>query len=123
MSFTIKRREVETLDLDLDYDDFNSINNRNTLFADNNGNIHFDVEELHNDPHIKNNRSILGKRKLADAFGEEFGDQERYGQKISDDFFKTNISHTVVQKREEKNNSDEILNWCYKYLASKNIFN
>lgn len=46
------------------------------------------------DPQPKNN--VLGKRKLADAFGEEIcNDKIRYGQDIPDDFFKTNVGHGV----------------------------
>jgi hypothetical protein len=41
-------------------------------------------------------KNVLGKRKLADAFGEEiYNDQDRYGQDIPDDFFKTNVGHDV----------------------------
>lgn len=37
--------------------------------------------------------SILGKRKLGDAFGENiYNDQERYGQEIPPDFFKINAA-------------------------------
>jgi len=63
-------------------------------------------EQLHDD---------LGKRKLADSFGSQiYNDNERYNQDIPDDFFKTNIGHNVYQDSEA-----EILDWCYKYLASK----
>lgn len=45
---------------------------------------------------IHKNNSILGKRKLVDAFGEEiYNDKERYGQDIPVNFFKTNIGHGV----------------------------
>ena len=37
---------------------------------------------------------ILSKRKLVDAFGEKiYNDENRYGQEIMHDFFKTNIGH------------------------------
>jgi len=71
----------------------------NTLFADNSGNIH-----IRRKPVIRRRLgillykpvSILGKRKLADAFGEEiYNDQDRYGQDIPADFFKTNVGHGV----------------------------
>jgi hypothetical protein len=63
-------------------------------------------EQLHDD---------LGKRKLADSFGSQiYNDKERYNQDIPADFFKTNIGHNVYQDSEA-----EILDWCYKYLASK----
>jgi len=40
------------------------------------------------------NHSILGKRKLVDAFGEEiYNDKDRYGQEIPPDFFKNNVGH------------------------------
>ena len=74
----------------------------NTLFADNSGNIH-----IRRKPVIRRRLgillykpvSILGKRKLADAFGEEiYNDQDRYGQDIPADFFKTNIGHGVYLK-------------------------
>jgi hypothetical protein len=43
-----------------------------------------------------NKKNVLGKRKLADAFGEEiFNDKDRYGQDIPDNFFKTNVGHGV----------------------------
>jgi hypothetical protein len=57
----------------------------------------------------------LGKRKLADSFGLQiYNDKERYNQDIPADFFRTNIGHNVYQDSEA-----EILDWCYKYLASK----
>lgn len=34
--------------------------------------------------------SILGKRKLEDAFGQGMHDSARYGQEVPPDFFKTN---------------------------------
>ena len=41
--------------------------------------------------------NILGKQKLADAFGEEiYNDQDRYGQDIPADFFNTNVGHGVT---------------------------
>ena len=62
------------------------------------------------------NSSDLGKRKLADSFGLQiYNDKDRYGQDIPTDFFQTNIGHGVVYDIDEA----EILDWCYKYLASK----
>jgi len=61
------------------------------------------------------NSSDLGKRKLADSFGLQiYNDKDRYGQDIPTDFFQTNIGHGVYEIDEA-----EILDWCYKYLASK----
>jgi hypothetical protein len=41
-------------------------------------------------------QSILGKRKLVDAFGLEiYNDIDRYGQEIPPDFFVTNFGHGV----------------------------
>lgn len=71
----------------------------NTLFADNSGNIHIRRKPvIRRIPDIKLSEpvSILGKRKLADAFGEEiYNDQDRYGQDIPVDFFETNVGHGV----------------------------
>lgn len=40
--------------------------------------------------------SILGKRKLVDAFGEEiYNEKERYGQDIPADFFTLNSGHGI----------------------------
>ncbi len=48
------------------------------------------------EPHPRKKYSILGKRKLADAFGEEiYYNKERYGQEILPNFFKYNIGHGV----------------------------
>jgi hypothetical protein len=56
--------------------------------------IFFDRREKRN---TQNNISSLGKRKLADAFGEKiYNEQERYGQEITADFFKTNIGHGCI---------------------------
>jgi hypothetical protein len=64
------------------------------------------------------NTSDLGKRNLADSFGVQiYNDKERYGQDIPADFFKTNIGHGHSSAIDEA----EILDWCYKYLASKKI--
>ena len=88
--------------------------------------------------------SILGKRKFGDGF--EDNDDERYGQHIGDKFFKINVGHAVrpaspnpdnwedqswneyVQKEgrrerdsESKYDPEEIMQWCFKYLAEKNI--
>jgi len=69
--------------------------------------------------------SDLGKRNLVDSFSVEiYNDKERYGQDIPADFFKTNIGHNVYEEKVHLNenlNEAEILDWCYKYLASKNI--
>jgi hypothetical protein len=67
------------------------------LYADNSGNIHIRRKPvIKRRPEIQLSEpvSILGKRKLADAFGEEiYNDQDRYGQDIPADFFKNNIGH------------------------------
>jgi hypothetical protein len=60
--------------------------------------------------------SNLGKRKM----DMDTLNKERYGQDIPDDFFKTNIGHNVYGDKFHLNEA-EILDWCYKYLASKNI--
>ena len=40
--------------------------------------------------------TILGKRKLVEAFGDQcYNDEARYGQEIPADFFKYNIGHGV----------------------------
>lgn len=80
--------------------------NSNILFADNTGNIHMTFEEQPIKKPIKIKRrnlslndtpSVLGKRKLVDAFGFEiYYDIERYGQEIPSDFFKINIGHGVL---------------------------
>lgn len=79
--------------------------------------------------------SVLGKRKFGDSFNQSSYDDERYGQEISSDFFKTNMGHNVYQGfytktpsntpintpiYEKKFDETEILDWCYKYLSSKN---
>jgi hypothetical protein len=64
------------------------------------------------------NSSDLGKRKLADSFGLQiYNDKDRYGQDIPPDFFETNIGHDVYE--DSHIDEAEILEWCYKYLASK----
>jgi len=46
------------------------------------------------------NKSILGKRKLVDAFGPSIYNEEmRYGQSIPPDFFKTNVGHNCYYKK------------------------
>ena len=41
--------------------------------------------------------SVLGKRKLVEAFGLEiYNEKDRYGQEIQTDFFVTNIGHGVI---------------------------
>ena len=79
--------------------------------------------------------SILGKRKHNDAFEDE-SDDERYGQHIGQDFFAINVGHGVLPKddswdeyirqegrrerdSESKYDPEEVLNWCYQYLAEK----
>lgn len=70
--------------------------------------------------------SDLGKRKIAISFGSQiYNDKERYGQDIPPDFFETNIGHGESQSDTILNQTEiidetEILDWCYKYLASKN---
>jgi hypothetical protein len=91
-------------------------------------------------------QSLLRKRKIEEAFGPGTHDAERYGQQISTEFFVTNIGHGVYQNKIkiessiEKSKVDktflpsfpignetvdeaEIIDWCYKYLASKNKIN
>jgi hypothetical protein len=68
--------------------------------------------------------SMTGKRKITEAFGITNNDEERYGQEISDDFFKNNTGHSVVDREkfysvDLGNDENEIIDWCYKYLASK----
>jgi len=69
------------------------------LFADNTGNICFKIEELDEQPSSFKKTNTLGKRKLTDAFGEDYCDEERYGQVVGDKFFENNIGHNVVQER------------------------
>ncbi len=45
--------------------------------------------------------SILGKRKLEDAFGQGMHDYERYGQEIPPDFFNTNRGHNAFPSHAE----------------------
>ena len=127
MSFVIiNGRELEVLDTN--YPDFfepkpvSPKNKKNILFAQANGTIYFPEEEIL--------PSVLGKRKFVDTFGDNYGDEQRYGQLIGTDFFKNNVGHGVYQKVEDVENMDkrekasfdpdEILNWCYKYLEKKN---
>jgi hypothetical protein len=50
----------------------------------------------HDDDDLSNVVSLLGKRKLVDAFGEEiYNEKERYGQDIPVDFFKSNSGHGI----------------------------
>lgn len=116
MSFTIiNGREVELLEPEKEelYPDFfepkpvSPSRKSNILFADNSGNIRMTFQEKNiKKPVIKRRPgpiveqvSILGKRKLVDAFGEEiYNDQDRYGQEIPPDFFDTNIGHGVFNK-------------------------
>jgi hypothetical protein len=60
------------------------------------------------------------KRKFPDAFKSETFDDDRYGQHISCDFFKTKLSSDNEERKtftslQEK----EILQWCEHYLANK----
>ena len=64
------------------------------------------------------------KRKFTDAFESETFDDDRYGQHISSDFFKTKISSDNEERKtftslQEK----EILQWCEYYLANKKKLN
>lgn len=43
-------------------------------------------------------KSILGKRRLENSFGEGIHDEDRYGRQINHDFFKNNIGHNVIQQ-------------------------
>lgn len=113
MSFVIiNGREVEVLEPEKEelYPEFfepkpvSPKRKNNTLFADNSGNIHMTFQEkTHKKPiikrrygHIVEHVSILGKRKLVEAFGEEiYNERERYGQDIPADFFDTNVGHGV----------------------------
>jgi hypothetical protein len=106
MSFTIVNgRRVESLDSDLnsdlnsDSDSLVSDYKSKILFADNTGNICFKIEELDEQPSSFKKTNTLGKRKLTDAFGEDYCDEERYGQVVGDKFFENNIGHNVVQER------------------------
>jgi hypothetical protein len=159
MSFqVINGKEVEVLEHS-DFIDKDSYRNfgpeiNNILFADNAGNIHIKIEEITKCriKSIFDNKlhSILGKRKIEDAFGFGMHDTERYGQEVQHDFFKNNIGHGVYQnpkvsqdcrtqgtafaaynpsrqasqihsssKNISPTQESEIIDWCYKYLASK----
>jgi hypothetical protein len=61
--------------------------------------------------------SVLGKRKMEDAFGLGMNDEERYGQKIPSDFFNTNIGHNVFIKNDHVNSdiNKKINYWREKY--------
>jgi hypothetical protein len=69
------------------------------LYTDNSGNIHIRRKPIiirRQGMSLYKSVSILDKRKLADAFGEEiYNDKDRYGQDIPDDFFNTNVGHDV----------------------------
>jgi hypothetical protein len=133
MSFRIiNGRQIEVLD-EPDFFEPKPVSPKrnNILFADNSGNIHIKIEEKTNN----DIPSILGKRKLQDAFGVGTHDKERYGQEIQPDFFVNNVGHGVYpnpkgsQDRMTQGTAfaipttnydeDEIIDWCYKYLASK----
>ena len=88
------------------------------------------------------------KRNFSQTFGNE-NEEQRYGQKITDTFFASNIGHCVISVNEENNkiginNSDnnvgsddkfqykksketndiqEIIDWCEFYRNNKNLFN
>lgn len=149
MSFvTINGRQIEILEpaREENYPEFfepkpvSPKRKSNTLFADNSGNIHINFQEMRRKPVIKRRPemylpetiSILGKRKYGDAFVEDTFDDERYGQHIYNGYFVFNSGHGVFNKPlnrdhnnyifdESKKESDpeEILTWCYKYLADK----
>jgi hypothetical protein len=64
--------------------------------------------------------STQGKRQFQDAFKSDTFDDDRYGQHISCDFFKTKVSSDYEERKtftslQEK----EILEWCEYYLANK----
>jgi len=61
------------------------------------GNIHI----LKNPELTEHVASILGKRKLEEAFGRGMHDRARYGREISPDFFKTNHGHIVFSSSRE----------------------
>lgn len=89
--------------------------------------------------------SILGKRKYAEEFGQSSYEVERYGQPISNQFFQSNVGHSVVQvsaagaiddframldalfpigkQIPESVGASEIIEWCEFYLKNKNLFN
>lgn len=75
--------------------------------------------------------SILGKRKIEEAFGRGTNDRARYGQEIPPDFFKNNYGHPVYPSREyytyNKNTTkdfthlyeDRIKYWRQKYRSKR----
>lgn len=54
------------------------------------------------------------KRNYNDAFNSNTFDDARFGQRIDDEFFKKNDSHSKPSVEEK-----EILEWCKYYLAHK----
>jgi len=61
-----------------------------------------------------------GKRKFQDSFESDTFDDDRYGQHISSDFFKTkNSSDNEERKIFTSLQEKEILQWCEHYLANK----
>lgn len=77
------------------------------------------IKKRHDINITDNSSPDLGKRKLCHSFGLQiYNDKDRYGQDIPADFFNTNIGHNVYQ--DSQLDEAEILEWCYKYLASKN---
>lgn len=70
------------------------------------------------------------KRKFDEAADSSTFDDERYNQHISNDFFKTNVGHDVLQKRERRERDsetkydiDEMSRWADFYFANRNLFN
>lgn len=71
------------------------------------------------------------KRKFCNAFDDNTFDDDRYGQHISSDFFKSkthsvnkNIENNYVNEESKTFTSlqeKEILQWCENYLANKKI--
>jgi len=57
-----------------------------------------------------------GKRKYNDAFHDNTFDDARFGQRIDNEFFKTNVSDSKPLVCE-----DEILKWCEYYLANRGL--
>ena len=96
MSFVVKKFELLQPEKEELYPDFfepKSVSPKK-FYADNRGNIYIRRKPLikRRPEHV----SILGKRKLAHAFGLKiYNDKDRYGQDIPADFFNTNVGHGV----------------------------
>ena len=74
----------------------NYLRNTNTTITSNNSNIKIYIKKRLVDDDSINLCSILGKRKLVDAFGLEiYNEKERYGQDIPTDFFTLNSGHGI----------------------------